>query len=237
MADLNPRWTRDELILALDLYFRTRGSPPSATDPQIIELSALLNLLPIHAQRANKKFRNPNGVAMKLANFARLDPEYSGVGLTRGSRLDEEVWNEFSADPLRLRNDALAIRAFSEHSSEAEEASFDEEEGVEGRILMREHKARERDGNLPVKKKAQALAKFGALRCEVCDFDYTVAYGDLGYGFIECHHKLPLSQLAPDSKTQLNDLVLVCASCHRMLHRQSDPSDLEGLRQRMAGLG
>lgn len=77
----NPKWTRDELILALDLYFRCDPLKTNKSDPEIIALSDLLNSLPIHPQKAEfEKFRNPNGVYMKLCNFLRLDPDYSGAG-------------------------------------------------------------------------------------------------------------------------------------------------------------
>jgi 5-methylcytosine-specific restriction protein A len=51
---------------------------------------------------------------MKLMNFRRLDPDYTGsgkVGLQRGGRGEELVWAEFAKDPSRLRLVAEAIRA------------------------------------------------------------------------------------------------------------------------------
>lgn len=69
----NPAWTRDELILALSLYFKLDHSDISSSNPRIIHLSEILNRLPIHHDRPNQAvFRNPNGVAMKLSNFLRL---------------------------------------------------------------------------------------------------------------------------------------------------------------------
>ncbi len=38
-------------------------------------------------------------------------------------------------------------------------------------------------------------------------------------GFIECHHTKPVATLVEGEKTHLDDLVLVCANCHRMVHR------------------
>ena len=43
--------------------------------------------------------------------------------------------------------------------------------------------------------------------------------GAAGKGFAECHHKVPLSELTTVTKTRLSDLAIVCANCHRMLHR------------------
>ena len=43
----------------------------------MIELSHGLNALTLHPERPDAaRFRNPNGVALKLANFAALDPNY-----------------------------------------------------------------------------------------------------------------------------------------------------------------
>ena len=47
-------------------------------------------------------FRNANGVSMKMQNFRRVDPEYKGVGLPSGSRLEDEVWEQFASSPEKL---------------------------------------------------------------------------------------------------------------------------------------
>ncbi|MCP4547071.1 MAG: hypothetical protein GY835_11450 [bacterium] len=55
-------------------------------------------------------------------------------------------------------------------------------------------------------------------------------YGDLGAGFIEMHHLKPLS--SGERKTTLRQIVLVCANCHRMLHRRgADPLPVAELRR------
>jgi len=93
----NPKWSRDELILALDLYIIVNPVHTSDKNPEVIAISELLNVLPIHPYAEHgEKFRNANGVYMKLCNFLRFDPNYSGTGLQRGSKLEELIWNEFS---------------------------------------------------------------------------------------------------------------------------------------------
>lgn len=59
----------------------------------------------------------------------------------------------------------------------------------------------------------------GKLEWELWSFDFFHTYGEVGYEFMECHHKLPLSQLSEKTITKLNDLMLVSANFHRMLHR------------------
>lgn len=66
----NPNWHRDEIILALDLYFDKALGPMDSGNPKIVALSDLLNRLPISGQKLVKNtFRNPNGVTLKLSNF------------------------------------------------------------------------------------------------------------------------------------------------------------------------
>jgi 5-methylcytosine-specific restriction protein A len=219
----NPAWTRDELILALELYFRVNPLHTSEQNPEIKALSAALNELPVHAVRPDgEHFRNPNGVYMKLCNFLRFDPGYEGSGLTRGNRLEEEVWNEFADDPELLAATAAAILASKGSVSAAQvdaEVPSGEEEFPEGRLLTAVHKRRERNTAAVRRKKASVLAATGRLECEVCGFDFESVYGELGHGFAECHHTVPLSELDSAGSTRLSDLAVVCANCHRMIHR------------------
>jgi len=220
----NPKWTRDELILALELYMRVDPVHTSDKNPEIIALSEILNSLPIHPHFEHaEKFRNANGVYMKLCNFLRLDPSYTGTGLQRGGKLEEEIWNEFAKDPVRLKATADSILAGASlippPPDEAELAIDEEDEFPEGRLLTQLHKRRERNPVAAQKKKNKFLETTGALACEVCDFDFHIIYGTMGNGFAECHHRKPLSELTESQITRLDDLAIVCANCHRMLHR------------------
>jgi 5-methylcytosine-specific restriction enzyme A len=61
-ADRNPPWTRDELILALDLYLRDPASPPGKSGVEVQELSDLLNKIG-HVWGAERveRFETPTG--------------------------------------------------------------------------------------------------------------------------------------------------------------------------------
>ena len=146
----NPPWQRDELILALDLYFRHPPKTVSQTHPAVVALSELLNALPIHANRPDgDRFRNPNGVYMKLGNFLRFDPDYTGAGLSRGGKLEEEIWREFASNREELHSLAEAIAAG--YSTVGNDVQLDDEEEnqfPEGRVLYRLHRQRERNANL-----------------------------------------------------------------------------------------
>lgn len=227
----NPTWTRDELILALDLYRRKGHRGPEHAE--VLALSAFLRTAPVVTPADRVTFRNASGVAMKLGNFAALDPAVPGAGLSRGGAGDADVWDKFWADPARLAATAAAIRiAASSATEDALPPADGEDESPEGRLLYRLHVRRERNRRLVTKKKTEALAAFGRLACEVCGFDFALTYGSDGAGVIEAHHRVPLA-VAGQSVTRLKDLALVCSNCHAMLHHRKNRS-VEELRASVA---
>jgi hypothetical protein len=94
----------------------------------------------------------------------------------------------------------------------------------EGDKVIKEHIKQEitrRNSKIVQRKKSEALREGNSkILCECCDFDFYHQYGDHGTGFIECHHKIHVS--IGKRITQLEDLALVCANCHRMLHHKKD---------------
>jgi hypothetical protein len=77
---LSPRWQRDELILALDLYLANAGGDLATTDQAVVELSGLLNALPIHRGEVAKGFRNPTEVELSLTASAGSRPADKALG-------------------------------------------------------------------------------------------------------------------------------------------------------------
>lgn len=234
----NPKWHRDEIILALDLYFsRERGSI-DGKNPKVVELSKILNELPIFPERPDKeKFRNSNGVTLKLSNFLAIDPDYKGKGMKSDSKLDREVFTEFYGAREKLRAIASKIKDVSgdlEMKKRIYEIEEDEQTKtdsvMEGSILYKLHKVRERDASTVKLKKDQVFSTFGKIACEACIFDFEEYYGPIGKGFIECHHRSPLSGLKVVTQTNLSDLALVCSNCHRMLHRRIGTLSVEELK-------
>ena len=101
---------------------------------------------------------------------------------------------------------------------------------AEGRAKYVAHLRRERNRAVIEAKKAQALAKYSRLRCEVCGFDFGAFYGELGEGFCEVHHKIPLAALDGKRVTTLADLAILCSNCHRVLHRHKPMPSVAELR-------
>lgn len=230
-AQSNPDWTFDELILALSLYLRWRPSQPPAGHDDLVALSDLLQRLPIHPLDARAEdFRNANSVRRKLGDYTAPDPTYAGRGTKGGSGV-HLVWNQFAEDPLALSAAVARITA-SAGQPTLPPPDEDEAEAVEGRILIGEHRVRERDPALVRKRKADAVKAHGRLVCEVCDLDFHERYGDLGAGFMEAHHTLPLA-VGAVRVTRAEDLALLCANCHRMIHRARPILSVRQLRERL----
>jgi len=68
--------------------------------------------------------------------------------------------------------------------------------------------------------------------CRVCDLTFEARYGVLGSRYAEAHHVQQLSRLREGTKISVDDLICVCANCHRMLHRmEGDAGDWLSLRK------
>ncbi len=78
-------WTRDELILAVNLYCKLPFGKMHKANPEIIKLAELIG-------------RTPSSVGLKLVNFASFDPtlkERGIKGASNASKLDKQIWGEF----------------------------------------------------------------------------------------------------------------------------------------------
>ena len=171
----------------------------------------------------------------------RLRSKRNLILITTGSGTDHytttlarEIWDAHHGEAARVSAIAARIREgiaaldFSIPTAE----SLGVSEALEGRVLTYQHVRRERDPRLTRRKKEQFQDENrGRLFCEVCAFDYEVRYGAHGRGFIEAHHVRPLSELPrAGGRVRLEDLILLCASCHRMIHRSRPWLTPEALR-------
>lgn len=99
--------------------------------------------------------------------------------------------------------------------------SDDDREFVEGKPKRIEHLKRERHQGAAKAKKAAFKAKFGILFCERCNMKPIEVYGgEVGEACIEVHHTKPIADMKEGDTTKLEDLQCLCASCHRVVHRE-----------------
>lgn len=86
------KWTREQTIIALNLYCKIPFSKANSSNPEIISIANLIG-------------RSPNSVKMKIGNFGSFDNTLKArgiVGLSNTSKLDKDIWDEFSSDWDRL---------------------------------------------------------------------------------------------------------------------------------------
>jgi 5-methylcytosine-specific restriction protein A len=170
---------------------------------------------------------------MILGNLLGIDPLHEQTGLSRNNRLQESVWMEFINNISALHRTAEAIQ---NAIAIGEGADFlrDDDVFLEGHLLTRQHVQRERNREVVTAKLQEVLDREGRLSCEVCGFDFLKYYGEVGRGFVECHHVVPLAEAPFVRQTRLSDLAVVCANCHIMLHRGRPPLTLDALKSTVA---
>jgi putative restriction endonuclease len=88
----NNNWTKEETIIAFNVYCKIPFKDSNKANPIIIKYANIIG-------------RSPSALNMKVGNFGRLDPELKKrgiVGLENGSKLEETVWNEFHGNWEKL---------------------------------------------------------------------------------------------------------------------------------------
>ncbi|MBX3047270.1 MAG: DUF3578 domain-containing protein [Anaerolineales bacterium] len=117
-------------------------------------------------------------------------------------------------------DDLNAIIQISEESGE-----YSSDFSLEEKRRLTLHRRIERNHRL-----ALLAKKIHGYKCQVCSFDFFAEYGELGKEYIEAHHLIPLSSLDVDRPAFLSperDFAVVCANCHKMIHRPGAPKNWE----------
>ncbi|MGI8597968.1 MAG: HNH endonuclease [Chitinophagaceae bacterium] len=127
-------WSREELILALNLYLKLPFGKLHSRTPEIIYLANLIG-------------RTPGSIAMRLNNFASVDPYHQsrGIsGLAGGKKQVEPIWLEFINNKEELIFESEKILAEREKLKlEDKYADFlNEIEHLKGEYKLREVKTR-----------------------------------------------------------------------------------------------
>lgn len=100
----------------------------------------------------------------------------------------------------------------------------------EGREIYRLHRSKERNRALVEEAKRIYIEEHTNLPCQVCDFSFLEAYGELGEGFIEAHHIVPMAELRAVIEARIEHLIMVCSNCHRMLHCRRPELSIDELK-------
>lgn len=103
---------------------------------------------------------------------------------------------------------------------------------MEGDPRLVFHVRRERDPALVEAKREAVHAATGRLQCEACGFTTEAVYPRLDGEVCEIHHRLPLAEASEAVETRLMDLAVLCANCHRAIHRTTPLMSVEEFRSR-----
>ena len=127
----NKNWTREEHILAFNLYCQIPFGSIHMRNPRVIELERLLG-------------RSIGSVSLKLSNFARLDPALKARGIRgheHGAKGEEEVWQEFVDHPESLAFESEQLLAHRLGKPVEEVAEVDDRDlpaaGIEREAIVR----------------------------------------------------------------------------------------------------
>lgn len=162
-------------------------------------------------------------IHLKVWNeFYKNNPELNIKPKNEFEKID---WNWLTQDfHLFLHRKVLDLYKSKEKNTISEIVENFEPFSIEGEGKLAVHMRYERNSHLIKKIKKNAIKSNPMLNCEVCEFSFYEKYGKLGEGFIEAHHKKPLSE-TQKTKTTKDDIALLCSNCHKMIHKGVSEND------------
>lgn len=145
------------------------------------------------------------------------DAPFVAMSTLKSAPLESFGWSIQGSGVLLPDDIAQELEA---HVRVLQSHAIEEVEGEEGSAVLRAHRVLERDRSLVNAKRWEVLRRDGRFVCEVCGIDFLEVYGERGRGFCEVHHRSPLGTRQGSQVTRLGDLAILCANCHRMIHRE-----------------
>lgn len=201
-------FTRDEVILALDVLYSSEKGKVTADSDEIKELSVLLNRLPIHPIESRRAdFRNNTGVARQIMAFrsschtGKKDPNVGALFFNVAFEYEDRINELHSIANAIRKNEKVFISLFG---SPLEDDGF-----PEGILLGHLHRIIEqRDGaRLTIKD-----------HCEVCSSRPVLCYRNTG-SLLQNHLIIAPTLMDYSKKYGANCFLTVCPTCHAALHR------------------
>ena len=247
----NPDWSKDELILVLDVYIsKFPDTQPDGNNPYVSELSEIMIRLGIIIHGGKKvselpNYRSNDSVLLRFRNFAYLSrvlpqpgvPKRQG-GMSAGAegKKIRRIWKQYSTDKERLEKEASNIRDNILNFPLKDNVTDDEIEELapEGGVALRTHRVYERKPSNRKKILRNFVNKHKKLFCEVCLIEPEKKYDlEIEGTILECHHLIPLSEISKVKIPKVSDFAILCPNCHRAIHRLDDCSDIDDLKKRV----
>lgn len=122
-------WTRNELIVAFNLYCKTPFGRIHNRNPDIIAVAHALG-------------RTPSALSWKLANFARFDPALKKrniAGAEHGGKLEAEMWNGFNGnwESLAFESEKLMLQTLGSDLSAEQQDTFPAGKARDAQVRVR----------------------------------------------------------------------------------------------------
>ena len=188
------KWSREETIIAFNLYCKIPFKDSSKSHPLVIEYANLLG-------------RTPSALNMKIGNIGRLDPDLRSKGITglaHGAKLEKDIWNEFHNDSERLAYESELLISKLSNRNIDESFANDFENTTKGE--EREVKIKQRIGQSFFR--TTVLTSYNSTCC-ISGVSHT--------GLIEACHILNWSQYKSERTNPKNGLCL-----NSLLHKAYD---------------
>jgi len=201
-------FTRDEVILALDILLSSYNGRISADSKEMADLSALLNRLPIHPLEIRREdFRNITGITRQInlyrtsCNTGKRDPNVGWAFFDVAFEYEHRYDELHSIAKAIRKNEPLYSIMFG---SSVEDIGF-----PEGILLGHLHRVLEvRDGaKIPPSE-----------TCEICKLNPALCYHSRGE-LLQQHLMIPPIELDGNKKCPAECFITVCPNCHAELHR------------------
>lgn len=204
----NESFTRDEVILALDVLYSSEKQRVSPDSEEMVDLSELLNRLPIHPTKNRRSnFRNATGITRQInllrtsLSTGKHDPNVGVLFL--------DIAFEFENRRDELHRIAEAIRRNEPYFS-SEYGNRQEDSGFPEGILL---------GHLHREIEARDGAKLElANHCEICSLKPELYYLPCGI-LLQPHLLISPTELDGKKKYGSEHFITVCPNCHAALHR------------------
>lgn len=162
---------------------------------------------------------------LTVAGKKYLDDNIETMEYISSNPFDYDDIQKLSIDTIETKEEKRKIIVYDE-----------KEMVVEGKTIFKETKHKKRCTKL----RNAVIQKFtkenGHISCSVCGFDFEEVYKELGKGYIEIHHEVPIYQYSDEGFGQyveeaVKNMKPLCANCHRMIHRQKNPLSIEELKR------
>lgn len=233
-----PEPAREDTAHSVAFPLHNKSFVMDAMDFDIIEDDGItVTLAPLRVSIRNSSFQielqdRLEAIAVDLASISTIAAKHPslaaaveahGVEIAKALNSVEirkaaDRINAIQAEIFGMTNAGSAVKL--EEAAAKPETDLEEDiVGNEGRLLTRIHAYKERDRIFAARAKKYYRDKNGGrLTCEACGLDPISLYGPDGERCIEAHHKVPIEELQPDSITRVDEMAMVCASCHRIIH-------------------